>query len=84
MAEAEKKQPSLRSAGIEEKKILKSLKKLQKYPKVREIFREAASLFRKKKVRDVRDIGKNPDIRKMLTELNNEERQMYKKHLRKI
>ena len=46
MAEAEKKQPSLRSAGIEEKKILKSLKKLQKYPKVREIFREAASLFR--------------------------------------
>ena len=82
MADAEKKQPSLKSAGIEEKKILKSLNKLQRYPKVREIFREAASLFRQKKIKKIKDIGLRRDIKKMLSELNNEERQMYKKHLR--
>ena len=43
MAEERK---SLKKAGVEEKKIFKSLAILQKYPRVREIFKEAARLFR--------------------------------------
>ena len=81
MATREEKR-TLKSAGVEEKKIFKSLAKLQKYPRVREIFRISASLFRQRKIRHIKDISKNRDIRKMVEGLSHEERKMYAKHLK--
>tara|TARA_Y100000590_G_scaffold243165_2_gene273348 strand:- start:106 stop:1200 length:1095 start_codon:yes stop_codon:yes gene_type:complete len=76
------KRPSLSSAGVDERKIFKSLAKLQRYPRVREIFREAASLFRRKKIKHIRNIGENRKIRELVKELDHNERTMYKKHLK--
>ena len=81
MATREEKK-TLKSAGKDEKKILKSLKKLQKYPRVRELFRIIASLFRRKKIRNIKEIAKNRDIRKTVEGLNYEERKMYAKQLK--
>ena len=81
MAEERK---SLKKAGVEEKKIFKSLAKLQRYPRVREIFKQAAALFRAGKLKRIKDISKNRELNKMLSELSYEERKMYKKHLEKI
>ena len=53
MAE-ERRSQTLKRAGVEEKKIFKSLAKLQRYPKVREIFTEAARLFRKGKLKNMK------------------------------
>ena len=83
MATREEKK-TLKSAGKDEKKILKSLKKLQKYPRVRELFRIIASLFRRKKIRNIKEIAKNRDIRKTVEGLNYEERKMYAKHLKEL
>jgi len=83
MATREEKK-TIKSAGKDEKKILTSLKKLQKYPRVREIFRIIASLFRKKKIKHIKDIAKDRDIRKTVEGLNYEERKMYAKHLKEL
>ena len=83
MAE-ERKSQTLKRAGVEEKKIFKSLAKLQKYPRVREIFKEAARLFRSGKLKNIKDISKNRDLNKMLADLPREDKKMYKKHLEKI
>ena len=84
MAEVKEDRNSLKRAGVEEKKIFKSLAKLQKYPRVREIFKEAARLFRTGKLKSIKQISKNRNLNKMLAELSHEERKMYKKHLEKI
>jgi len=83
MAE-ERKSQTLKRAGVEEKKIFKSLAKLQKYPRVREIFKEAARLFRSGKLKNIKQISKNRNLNKMLADLPREDRKMYKKHLEKI
>jgi len=80
----EEKTQSLKRAGVEEKKIFKSLAKLQRYPRVREIFKEAARLFRSGKLKNIKDISKNRDLNKMLADLPREDKKMYKKHLEKI
>ena len=80
----EKKTPSLKGAGIEEKKIFKSLAKLQRYPRIREIFKAAAAKFRSGKLKNIKGISKDRDLNKMLSQLSHEERKMYKKHLEKI
>ena len=83
MAE-ERRSQTLKRAGVQEKKIFLSLSKLQKYPKVREIFKESARLFRAGKIKNIKDISKDRNIKKMLSELPYEDRKMYNKHLEKI
>ena len=83
MAE-ERRSHTLKRAGVQEKKIFLSLSKLQKYPKVREIFKESARLFRAGKIKNIKDISKDRNIKKMLSELPYEDRKMYNKHLEKI
>jgi hypothetical protein len=78
------KQPRLRKGGVEEKKIFSAMAKLQKYPNVREIFKESASLYRSRKIKSISEISKNRKIINLVKKLNHTERKMYKKHLNDI
>lgn len=78
------KQPRLRKGGIEEKKIFSAMAKLQKYPNVREIFKESAALYRSGKIKNISQISKNRKIGKLVKGLNHTERKMYNKHLSDI
>jgi len=78
------KQPSIGKSGLKEKKIFAAMSKLQKYPQVREIFKESAMLFRTKKIKNIRDISKNKKIRTLVKDLNSNEKKMYKKHLKSL
>ena len=55
--------PNIGKAGIEEKKIYRSLAKLRRFPKVQEIFKVSAQLFRDRKISDISEISKNKEIR---------------------
>lgn len=70
--------------SLEEKKIYKSLAQLRRFPDVQGIFREAAKLFREKKIKKISQISKNKKIRDLVKKLNAREQKMYKKHLRKL
>lgn len=79
-----KSKPNIGKAGVEEKKIYKSLAKLRRFPRVQEIFKESARLFRDKEISNISEISKSKKIRELVKELNNNERNMYKKHLKKL
>tara|TARA_B110000495_G_scaffold112979_1_gene97784 strand:- start:150 stop:1196 length:1047 start_codon:yes stop_codon:yes gene_type:complete len=79
-----KSKPNIARAGIEEKKIYRSLAKLRRFPKVQEIFKESARLFRDGKIGNISEISKNKRIQELVGELNNGERSMYKKHLKQL
>ena len=82
--EKKTKSKPLSKAGLEERKIYKSLAKLRRYPDVQEIFKESAQLFRDKKIKNISQISKNKKIRDLVKKLSTSEKKMYKKHLRKL
>lgn len=76
--------PNIGKAGIEEKKIYRSLAKLRRFPKVQEIFKVSAQLFRDRKISDISEISKSKEIVDLVKDLNSRERSMYKKHLKTL